>query len=81
MGQAITIDYVTLLYTGALVIVVGFLVGVVPALSATGSRMQDTLRADSRTATASRRAAGRPLSARRRAAGGERDPARGRACS
>jgi putative ABC transport system permease protein len=55
-AQAITIDYVTLLYTGALVIVVGFLVGVVPALSATGSRMQDTLRADSRTATGSRRA-------------------------
>jgi putative ABC transport system permease protein len=56
MGQAIAIDYATLLFTGVLVIVVGFLVGVVPALSATGSRMQDTLRADSRTATASRRA-------------------------
>jgi putative ABC transport system permease protein len=56
MGQAIAIDYVSLLYTGVLVIVVGFVVGVVPALSATGSRMQDTLRADSRTATASRRA-------------------------
>jgi putative ABC transport system permease protein len=56
MGQAIAIDYATLLYTGVLVIAVGFLVGVVPALSATGSRMQDTLRADSRTATASRRA-------------------------
>ena len=55
-AQAIDIDYVTLLYVCALVIVIGFLVGVVPALSATGSRMQDTLRADSRTATASRRA-------------------------
>ena len=76
-AQAITIDYVTLLYTGALVIVVGFLVGVVPALGATGSRMQDTLRADSRTATASRRAVAR-FGARRRAAGSERDPARGR---
>jgi predicted permease len=54
--QPISIDYVTLLYVGALVIILGFLVGVVPALSATGVRMQDTLRADSRTATASHRA-------------------------
>lgn len=54
--QPITIDYVTLLYVGGLVIVVGFVVGVVPALSATGSRMQDSLRSDSRTATGSRRA-------------------------
>ena len=54
--QAITIDYAALLYTCALVIVAGFLVGFVPALNATGMRMQDTLRADSRTATASRRA-------------------------
>jgi len=57
MGQTIAIDCVTLLYIGALVMVVGFLVGVIPALSATGSRMHDTLRSDSRTATASRRAA------------------------
>ncbi len=55
-SQVITIDYLTLLYASALVILVGVLVGVVPALIATGSRMQDTLRADSRTATASRRA-------------------------
>jgi putative ABC transport system permease protein len=56
MWQAITIDYAALLYTCALVIGAGFLVGFVPALNATGMRMQETLRADSRTATASRRA-------------------------
>ena len=54
--QTIAIDYTAVLYTGALVIIAGFLVGVVPALNATGIRMQDTLRADSRAATASRRA-------------------------
>jgi putative ABC transport system permease protein len=54
--QTIAIDYSAVLYTGALVIITGFLVGVVPALNATGMRMQDTLRADSRTATTSRRA-------------------------
>ena len=54
--QAITIDYAALLYTCALVILAGGLVGFVPALNATGMRMQETLRADSRTATASRRA-------------------------
>jgi putative ABC transport system permease protein len=54
--QTIAIDYIAVLYTGALVVVAGFLVGVVPALIATGMRMQETLRADSRTATASRRA-------------------------
>ncbi len=55
-SQAITIDYAALLYTAALVMVAGFLVGLVPALNATGLRMQDALRADSRTATGSRRA-------------------------
>jgi putative ABC transport system permease protein len=54
--QAITIDHVAVLYTFALVVVAGFLVGLVPALNATGRRMHETLRADSRTATASRRA-------------------------
>ncbi len=57
-SPVITIDYVAVLYTCALVIVAGFLVGVIPALHATGIRMQDTLRADARTATASRRAVG-----------------------
>ena len=56
LGQAITIDPVALLFMFALVVVAGFLVGVVPALNATGRRMHETLRADSRTATATRRA-------------------------
>ena len=54
--QAVTIDYVAVLYTAALVIIAGFVVGVAPALHATGMGIQDTLRADSRTATTSRRA-------------------------
>ena len=56
VSQPITIDYVTMLYTCALIIVAGFLIAVVPALNTTGLRLQETLRADSRTATASRRA-------------------------
>ena len=56
VSQAITIDYSTLLYTCALVILAGFLVGFVPALHATGARIQEILRTDSRTATSSRRA-------------------------
>jgi putative ABC transport system permease protein len=55
VSQAITIDYAAVLYTFALVILVGFLVGFVPALHATGVRMQEILRTDSRTATSSRR--------------------------
>jgi putative ABC transport system permease protein len=54
--QVITIDHAALLYTCALVIIAGFLVGLVPALNATGVRMQETLRADARVSTASRRA-------------------------
>jgi putative ABC transport system permease protein len=53
--QSITIDYVTVLYTCALVTVAGFMIGFVPALHATGARMQEILRTDSRTATSSRR--------------------------
>jgi putative ABC transport system permease protein len=55
VSQAITIDYAAVLYTCALVILAGFLVGFVPALHATGVRMQEILRTDSRTATSSRR--------------------------
>ena len=44
--QPISIDTLTLLYIGALVVVVGGIVGVVPALTAAGSRLQDTLRSD-----------------------------------
>ena len=53
--QPIAIDDAALAYTGAVVIVTGFLVGLVPALNATGKRMQETLRSEAR-ATASRRA-------------------------
>src|SRR4029453_14402634 len=55
-SQTITIDYAAVLYTCALVIVTGLVVGLVPALHATGVRLQETLRADARTATSSRRA-------------------------
>ena len=54
-GQ-IAIDAVAVLYTFVLVIAAGFLVGLTPAFAATGTRLQDTLRADVRTATSSRRA-------------------------
>jgi putative ABC transport system permease protein len=54
VSQAITIDYAAVLYTCALVIVTGFVVGFVPALHATGVRLQEALRRDSRTATSSR---------------------------
>src|SRR5262245_43617863 len=57
VSQAITIDGTAVLYTCALVVLVGVVVGLVPALQATGTRLQDTLRADSRTASPSRRAA------------------------
>jgi putative ABC transport system permease protein len=55
-SQPVAIDNAALLYTFALVIVSGFLVGVVPALSGTGVRLQDTLSGDSRTASSSRAA-------------------------
>jgi putative ABC transport system permease protein len=55
VSQAITIDHAAVLYTCALAIVSGFVVGFVPALHATGVRMQEILRTDSRTATSSRR--------------------------
>jgi putative ABC transport system permease protein len=58
VSQIITIDYAAVLYTCALVILAGFLVGFVPALHATGVRMQEILRTDSRTATSSRRTVG-----------------------
>jgi putative ABC transport system permease protein len=55
VSQVITIDYAAMLYTCALVTMAGFLVGFVPALNATGVRLQEILRTDSRTATSSRR--------------------------
>ncbi len=56
VSQVITLDYTAVLYMSALVIVAGFLVGFVPAIHATGVRMLEILRTDSRTATSSRRA-------------------------
>ena len=55
VSQVITIDYAAVLYTCALVILTGFAVGFVPALHATGVRIQEILRTDCRTATSSRR--------------------------
>jgi putative ABC transport system permease protein len=56
VSQAIAIDLMAALYAIGLVIAVGLLLGIVPALSATGKRLQDSLRGDVRTGTASRRA-------------------------
>ncbi|HKX26576.1 MAG TPA: ABC transporter permease [Blastocatellia bacterium] len=56
VSPAITIDSAAMLYTCALVILAGLLVGLVPALQATGVRMQEILSTDSRTAASSRRA-------------------------
>ncbi len=56
VSQRVAIDDVALLFTFALVIVSGLLVGVVPALSGTGLRLQDALNAASRTVTSSRAA-------------------------
>jgi predicted permease len=56
VSQTITIDATTVLYIILLVLVVGLAVGLVPARQATRTRLQDTLRADSRTASSSRRA-------------------------
>jgi predicted permease len=58
VSQVITIDYAAVLYTCGLVILAGFLFGFIPALHATGVRMQEILRTDSRTATSSRRTVG-----------------------
>jgi putative ABC transport system permease protein len=56
VSQAITIDGAAVLYTCVLVLLVGGAIGLVPALQATGTRLQDALRTDSRTASSSRRA-------------------------
>ncbi|HEY1340548.1 MAG TPA: ABC transporter permease [Bryobacteraceae bacterium] len=55
VSEALTIDSAAVLYTCALIIITGLLIGLVPALSATGLRMQETIKSDSRTATSSRR--------------------------
>jgi predicted permease len=56
VSQTIAIDGTVVLYTCALVLLVGMAIGFVPALRATGTQLQDTLRTDSRTASWSRRA-------------------------
>jgi predicted permease len=56
VADAVAIDNVALLYTFSLVIMSGFLVGIVPALRGTGVRLQDALSGDSRTVTSSRAA-------------------------
>ena len=56
-AQAAAIDYRTLLLTTALVVASGLVVGVVPALGATGVRLQDALKSDTRGTTVTRRGA------------------------
>lgn len=56
VSQEIAIDGTAVLYTCALVLLAGVAVGFVPALHATGTRLLDTLKMDSRTASSSRRA-------------------------
>ena len=54
--QTIAVDQSGMFYTAALVLIAGLGLGIASALHATGMRIQDALRADSRTATTSRRA-------------------------
>jgi predicted permease len=56
VSQALAIDGAGMLYTCALVLLVGMAIGFVPALQATGTQLQDSLRTDSRTASPTRRA-------------------------
>ena len=53
--QTVTIDLGATLFGFALVVVAGFAIGLVPALHATGARMSETLKADARASTATRR--------------------------
>jgi predicted permease len=53
--QTITVDHVGIGFSLLLVVVAGFIVGLVPALNATGMRLHETLKADARAATATRR--------------------------
>jgi len=52
--QTITVDHLGLAFSLLLVVVAGFVVGLVPALNATGTRLQETLKDDGRAATATR---------------------------
>ena len=53
--QTIGIDYGTMWFSLALIVLAGFTVGLVPSFSATGWRLQDGLKADPRWTTATRR--------------------------
>ena len=53
--RTISIDYGAMLFSLVLVAGAGLILGAVPALSATGGRLQETLKADARAATATRR--------------------------
>jgi predicted permease len=53
--QTIAVDPAAMLFTFVLTVTAGVVVGIVPALHATGTRLYETLKADSRTATATRR--------------------------
>jgi putative ABC transport system permease protein len=53
--QTIVIDHRAIPFSFVLVVVTGLLVGLVPALNATGSRLQEALKADARASTATRR--------------------------
>jgi predicted permease len=53
--QTISVDHLGIAFSLLLVVVAGFVVGLVPALNATGMRLQETLKADARAATATRR--------------------------
>ncbi|HXW07394.1 MAG TPA: ABC transporter permease [Vicinamibacterales bacterium] len=59
--QPIAIDYAALAYTGSVIVLTGFLVGLVPALNATGKRMQEALRSESRATASSRAVTARSL--------------------
>jgi len=52
--QPVRIDYWAMLFSFGLAAITGFLVGLVPAWHATGVRLQETLKADARAATATR---------------------------
>jgi predicted permease len=52
--QPVTIDYWAMLFSLALTVITGFLVGLVPAWHATGVRLHETLKAEARATTAAR---------------------------
>jgi predicted permease len=55
--RTIAVDHRTAIFAMLLVVAAGFVVGLAPAVGATGARLRDSLTADSRGATGTRRAA------------------------